>query len=137
MSLTEREREYLASQRLGRLATVDAHGAPQNNPVGVFYNGETGTVDIGGHNLAGSRKYRNVLANEHVALVVDDLVSTRPWQVRGVEIRGRAEALTDQEPPGPGFSRELIRIHPTQVFSWGIDPEHPGMRKRLIGATTT
>jgi pyridoxamine 5'-phosphate oxidase family protein len=34
VTLTEAERTYLRSQPLARLATVDASGAPQNNPVG-------------------------------------------------------------------------------------------------------
>jgi hypothetical protein len=44
------------SQRLGRLATVDGRGAPQNNPVGFFIEEATGQVLIGGFNLAQSRK---------------------------------------------------------------------------------
>jgi pyridoxamine 5'-phosphate oxidase family protein len=31
--LTDAEVAYLTSQRRGRLATVDRHGAPQNSPV--------------------------------------------------------------------------------------------------------
>jgi pyridoxamine 5'-phosphate oxidase family protein len=133
MTFTDTEREYLDSQFLGRLATVDAAGRPQNNPVGFVYNAETGTFDVGGHNLAGSRKFRNVAANGAVALVVDDLASVDPWRVRGIEIRGKAEALTDQEPPRPGMGREIIRIHPETIFSWGVDPDHPGMSRRTVG----
>jgi pyridoxamine 5'-phosphate oxidase family protein len=130
MELTEHELAFLRTQRLGRLATVDARGAPQNNPVGFFYDAETGIFTIGGHDLGASRKFRNAARNPHVALVIDELVSTDPWRVRGLEIRGEAEALTDQEPPMPGFSRELIRIRPRQIFSWGVDPSAPGMTKR-------
>jgi pyridoxamine 5'-phosphate oxidase family protein len=133
MSLTEHEREFLAAQRLGRLATVDEAGAPQNNPVGVFYDAATGTFGIGGHNLAASRKFRNVRKNPHVALVIDELASVRPWVVRGIEIRGVAEALADAEPVAPGFSREVIRVHPRTIFSWGIDPDSPGITKRVVG----
>jgi len=50
--------------------------------------------------------------------------------VRGVEIRGEAEALTDADPPRPGMSRELIRITPTWIGSWGIDPSRPGLHGR-------
>jgi pyridoxamine 5'-phosphate oxidase family protein len=46
--LTDTERAYVQSQPLGRLATVDANGAPQNNPVGVFLDEETGDIVIGG-----------------------------------------------------------------------------------------
>lgn len=34
IAFTDAELTYLRGQRLGRLATVDAAGAPQNNPVG-------------------------------------------------------------------------------------------------------
>ncbi len=111
---------YLASQTLGRLATVDRHGAPQNNPVTFHYNAELGTIDIGGHNLATSRKFRNLADNNRVALVVDDIASFRPWRVRCLEIRGHAETLTDAEPLRPGFSTDLIRIRPDRVLSFGL-----------------
>lgn len=130
MILTDKEREYLASQRLGRLATVGPKGDPQNNPVGYAYNADTGTFDIRGWNLAKSRKYRNISGNDQVALVIDDLASVQPWRVRGMEIRGRAETLAEDPPEGSYFSADLIRIHPRTIFSWGIDPEAEGMTKR-------
>jgi Pyridoxamine 5'-phosphate oxidase len=57
LSLTPVELDYLRSQRLGRLATVDGGGAPQNNPVGFFIDEATSQVLIGGFNLAQSRKF--------------------------------------------------------------------------------
>ena len=129
-SFTEAERRYLATQVLGRLATVAPDGAPQNNPVSFRYNPETATIDIGGHRMGGTRKFRNVATNNQVAFVIDDVVSLDPWQVRCVEIRGTAEALRDVEPPRPGFSREIIRIRPRQVFSFGVDPDQAGMQRR-------
>jgi len=122
LTLTPLELEYLRSQRLGRLATVDGDGAPQNNPVGFFINEATGQVLIGGFDLAKSRKFRNLNANPNVAFVVDDLASVNPWTPRGIEMRGRAEGLTDAEPPVPGFSRELICITPEWIGSWGLEP---------------
>ena len=98
ITLTEAERTYLKSQPLARLATVDASGAPQNNPVGAFLDEETGDILIGGHAMGATRKFRNVQANGQVALVVDDLVSRDPWTVRGLEIRGTAAALEDVTP---------------------------------------
>ncbi len=112
--------EYLRSQRLGRLATVDPQGAPQNNPVGFTYNAGLGTIDIGGHNMGASRKFRNLATNPHVAFVVDDIVSTQPWQVRFVEIRGTAEALDEQAARVPGFSGEMIRVHPIRVITYNV-----------------
>ena len=128
--LTEAERVYLQSQPLARLATVDGAGAPQNNPVGAFLDEQTGDIIIGGHAMGASRKFRNVQRNGHVALVIDDLVSRDPWTVRGLEIRGTAVALEDVDPPVPFMSREVIRITPTWVTSWGVDPEAPGRYSR-------
>jgi pyridoxamine 5'-phosphate oxidase family protein len=132
MPFTAIEREYLTGQRLGRLATVAADGSPQNSPVGFQCNEAAGTIDIYGYSLGASRKFRNVAATGVVSLVVDDIASVDPWRVRGVEIRGTAEALTDQEPPQPYLSREVIRIHPQRVISWGIDPAAAGMQARTV-----
>jgi len=134
MTLTHLEREYLAGQALGRLATVRPDGSPQNNPVGFTYDPVAGTVDITGRAMGQTAKFRNVAGNGQVALVVDDVASLDPWTVRGVEMRGRAEALSDQEPSSSYASRELIRIHPRRVISWGIDPATPGMSGRDVEA---
>jgi pyridoxamine 5'-phosphate oxidase family protein len=125
MSFTEAELEYLATQRLGRLATLAPDGFPQNNPVGFRINVELDTIDIGGHAMGESRKFRNVQANPKVSFVIDDIASVQPWRVRGVEIRGEAEALAEQEAAGPGYSSEIIRIHPRRIRSWGLDPQAP------------
>lgn len=116
------ERAYLATQRLGRLATVDAKGQPQANPVG-FFPQDDGTVLIGGYTLGRTKKWRNLQGNPLLALVVDDLASVRPWHVRGVEIRGEAELLTGPHELGPHFSEELIRIHPRWIHSWGLEDQ--------------
>ena len=121
LELSTAERDYLVGQRIGRLASIDAHGQPQNNPVGFFLNDELGVIDIGGRAMGQSKKFRNVRANPLVSLVVDDLASVRPWHVRGVEIRGHAEAISDWQPPYPYYSREAIRIQPTKIISWGLD----------------
>ena len=55
-----------------------------------------------------------------------------PWHVRGVEVRGHAEALEGQPPPRPGFTGEIIRIHPRTIFSWGLDEAHPFPVRRNI-----
>ena len=119
--LTEPQLAYLATQPLGRLATVDAHGRPQNSPVSFRYNAELGTIDIGGRAMGQSRKFRNLSANPNVAFVVDDVASYQPWKVRCVEIRGHAEALTGQPAPRPGMSNEIIRIHPARVIAFGLE----------------
>jgi pyridoxamine 5'-phosphate oxidase family protein len=118
--LNEAERAYLATQRLCRMATVDPYGQPQVNPVGFFLQ-EDGTILSGGLDLAATKRWRNLRTNPRLALVVDDLVSTDPWTVRGVEIRGEAELLTGPHDLAPGMSDELIRVHPRRVHSWGLD----------------
>lgn len=110
MSPTDAELTYLETQRLGRLATIAPDGYPQNNPVGFRYNAELGTIDVGGHQLSATRKFRNIQANPKVSFVVDDIASVQPWRVRGVEIRGDAEALEG-----------VIRIRPRRVRSWGLE----------------
>lgn len=121
--LTSKELDYLRGQHIGRLATVDASGAPQNNPVGFFLDEASGQVLIGGMDLGKSRKFRNVQANPRVALVVDDVASVDPWMVRGVELRGSAETVVDADPPMAHMSREVIRITPQWIASWGIETD--------------
>jgi pyridoxamine 5'-phosphate oxidase family protein len=122
-TFTTAELAYLHTQRLGRLATLGPDGFPQNNPVGFRVDAERGTIEIGGHALGASRKFASIQARPQVSFVVDDIVSLDPWRVRGMEIRGDAEALVDQTPLMPGFSPELIRIRPRRIRTWGLDPE--------------
>lgn len=111
---TKTELDYLDSQMLGRLATVQPDGTLQNNPVGFRYNRETATIDIRGFNMSKSQKYRNVANNGRAAFVVDDVLSIRPWRVRCLEIRGSAEAMETTD-------GAIIRIHPERIISFGID----------------
>ncbi|HZS20064.1 MAG TPA: PPOX class F420-dependent oxidoreductase [Pseudonocardiaceae bacterium] len=134
-TFTDVELEYLQGQRLGRLATVDAAGAPQNNPVGFRLEPDSGRIIIGGYAMGKSRKYRNVLRNPAVSFVVDDLASVDPWRVRGVEVRGVAEALADVDPPMPGLGREVLRITPRWIGSWGLVASRAGLDSRGHQAT--
>ncbi|MEU9606552.1 PPOX class F420-dependent oxidoreductase [Streptomyces sp. NPDC048057] len=119
---TEAERDYLSTQRLGRLATVDPSGQPQANPV-AFFPQPDGTILIGGFAMATTKKWRNLRKNPKVAIVVDDIASVTPWRVRGVDVRGVAELLTGPHDLGPVFSEEVIRIHPRKIHSWGLTEE--------------
>lgn len=118
---TPAEIEYLAGQRLGRLATVGPDGHPHVVPVGYRYNPESDTIDIGGHDFTKRKKYRDVRNNPWVALVVDDLASVKPWVVRGIEIRGVAEIVRSGASAfGPGYDDAMFRIRPSHVISWGL-----------------
>ena len=94
-AFTELEVEYLRRQRLGRLATVDAKGRPHVVPVAFRYNAQRETIDIGGHNLANSKKFRDAEETGRAAFVVDDVIPGAQWRARGVEVRGRAEVPSE------------------------------------------
>lgn len=120
MSFTINEQKFLAEAGLGRLATVSTDGVVQNNPTSYRVNAD-GTIDIGGMRMVATRKYRNVQAGSRVSFVVDQQVSLEPYEIRGVEVRGTAEAIEDVDPPFPHQERAIIRIHPERIISWGID----------------
>jgi pyridoxamine 5'-phosphate oxidase family protein len=128
-TFTHAEIQYLNSQPLGRIATVDPHGRPHVMPVAVFYDPETESVVIGiAGDTAASKKFRDAQHWPDVAIVVDDLAAIDPWTPRGIEIRGRAETHIEggQEvgkrlgAPFP-FHAAWIRIRPRRVLVWGID----------------
>ena len=110
----ENEIRYLAGGRqLGRLATVGADGTPHVVPVAWIYSAVRDTIDVGGHELERTKKFRDVARSGRAAIVIDDLASTEPWHPRGIEIRGRGEAIALPTP--------LIRAHPQRLVSWGLE----------------
>jgi pyridoxamine 5'-phosphate oxidase family protein len=111
---TEAELRYLTGGRqLGRVATVGADGTPHVVPVSWIYNAATDTIDIGGYELERSKKFRDVARGGRAAIVIDDLASIDPWRPRGVEVRGRGEAIRLPTP--------LIRVYPERIVSWGLE----------------
>jgi pyridoxamine 5'-phosphate oxidase family protein len=116
---SNKELDYLADRRLGRLATIDASGLPHVVPLGWAYNPALDTIDVGGRDLAATKKFRHVQANPRVALVIDDVLP--PWRPRCVMVRGKAEALAEATSADGERLEPIIRIHPSQVISWGLD----------------
>jgi pyridoxamine 5'-phosphate oxidase family protein len=130
---TPAEAEYLLSQSLGRLATAGADGRPHVVPVSFAYNRQLDTIDIGGFNFGARKKFRDVQQNPWAAIVVDDVVSTDPWTVRMLEVRGPAEALTTGGAAlRDGFADEMIRIHPTRIVAYGLEPGQPASTARSV-----
>lgn len=74
--------------------------------------GDDTVIEVRGFDLATTKKFRDVARTGRAAIVIDELASFSPWQVRGIEVRGSAEALTEPEP--------RIRIHPERIISWGL-----------------
>jgi len=119
---TDNEIDYLRSQRLGRLATVGPDGTPHAVPVGFRLEGDA--IEIGGMNLARSKKFRDLRRRPRAAFVVDELVSTDPWRPRGLEIRGRAETFEEGGNRfGDGWDAAWIRIVPERIIAWGLDTD--------------
>ncbi|HJY14484.1 MAG TPA: PPOX class F420-dependent oxidoreductase [Nitrososphaeraceae archaeon] len=125
---SQKEIEYLKSQRLARIATAAASIQEERSvqpdvvPVGYDFDGEY--LYVGGMNLLKSTKFRNVLKNNKVAIVVDDLKSIEPWDPRGIRIYGIADIVTRQggymentDHPNPQY----IRVNPEKKWSWGVE----------------
>ena len=126
---SDAEIEYLGSQRLGRLATVGHDGMPHVVPVAFRYNPEADAIDIGGHDFAKRKKFRDVQGTGVAALVVDDVLP--PWQPRAVEVRGAAITLdSGGKAIMEGFDDPIIRILPRRIVSWGLED---GFQARSIG----
>src|SRR4051795_11027091 len=110
----EAEVQYLAGGRqLGRIATVGADGTPHVVPVAWIYNAVRDTIDVGGYELERTKKFRDVARAGRAAIGIGDGARTDPWRPRGIESRGRGEAIALPTP--------LIRIHPERIVSWGIE----------------
>ena len=124
---TAKEIEYLRGETLGRLATVNEAGEPHVVPVSFRHNVELDTIDIGGHNLGRSKKFRDVACYGRAAFVVDDMLP--PWRARGIEVRGYTGALAEGgRQVSADFGSELVRIAPPRLVAWGIDAYRPNSR---------
>lgn len=122
---SEKEIEYLKSQRIARIATAvgssERSVQPDVVPVGYDFDGQY--FYVGGINILKSRKYKNVLKNNKVALVIDDLKTIDPWDPRGIRIYGTADIVTRQSgymEQAPHPQADYIRIKPEKKWSWGI-----------------
>lgn len=128
MTFTSAQLAYLASQPLGRLATVAPNGTPQVKPVGFHYNEDLDTIDITGFAMESSAKFRNIRARPAVSLVVDDRPNPAAGAagVRFLEIRGEATPAVREPDPGNAddghLSRHVIRIRPRRVVAYNVEP---------------
>jgi pyridoxamine 5'-phosphate oxidase family protein len=120
-AFTDNELGYLAEQRLGRIATVGADGQPHVVPTSFSYNAEHDAIDVGGLRMGQTKKVRDVQRTGRAAIVVDDVLPG--WQPRMIEIRGTAEVFTTGgKALGERMDDTFVRIHPTRIISYGIDP---------------
>ena len=99
------ERALLASQRLGRLATVSPDGVVGNAPVTYFVRSDD-TIDIGGMRMGATKKFRNV--GESAGLV-------------GSVRASHAEVgLGGQQAGGSGSRAPRLTIHHRQGFALNL-----------------
>lgn len=131
-AFTETELEYLAGQRLGRIATVGPDGQPHVVPTSFRYNPEHDAIDVAGMRMSQTKKFRDVGRTGRASIVVDDVLP--PWRPRMIEIRGRAEVLdSGGKAFGDRFEDAIVRIHPTRIISFGIESDEPRANARSVG----
>ena len=80
---------------------------PDVVPVGFDFDNEY--FYVGGMHLTNSTKYKNIQANNRVAIVIDDLKSVDPWEPRGVRVYGIADVVSREG----GYMR---RTYPDKTF---------------------
>jgi len=134
MRLKKVEREFVAFQRVGRVATVGRNGRPHNVPVCPILEGDR----IYFASAADGVKVENVRATGQVALTYDEY--TEAWSgLKGILIWGTVRV----NEAGPTFRRirkllyrrfpqyeshapleekesVIIEVTPTRTFSWGL-----------------
>lgn len=121
---TDIELDFLRNaQLLGRVATVGPDGMPHVTPVGWSLGPDDATIDVTGSDFAATKKFRDVARTQRAAVVIDEVLP--PWRPRGIEIRGRAEAIAGADP--------RIRIHPERIVAWGLPGLDGGRTARSPG----
>jgi PPOX class probable F420-dependent enzyme len=124
--LTPDQRLFLDTQRVGRLATVDADGAPHVVPV-CYALGE-GSVHVvldekpKRVEARALKRVRNILENPRAALVVDHY-QDRDWSRLGwVMVRGGAAILDGGEEHAAALERLRARYKPYQSMDLAQSP---------------
>ena len=128
---TDKELEYLASQRLGRIATTGQDGQPHVVPTSFRHNPDADSIDVGGMRMSQTKKVRDVRRTGRASIVVDDVLP--PWSPRMIEIRGTAEVIdSGGKAFGDNFEDVIVRIRPTRIVSFGIDEASTGVAGRDV-----
>ncbi|MFB6169672.1 MAG: TIGR03668 family PPOX class F420-dependent oxidoreductase [Haloarculaceae archaeon] len=136
--VTDPERSFLESARVGRLATADAEANPHAVPVCYALVGGrlVSAIDEKPKSTTDLQRVRDVAENPRVALVVDHY--EEDWsELAWVQARGRA-AVLDPDDSGHADavaalrekydqyrdhgleSRPVVEIRTDRVLSWGL-----------------
>jgi pyridoxamine 5'-phosphate oxidase family protein len=131
---TDSELEYLAGQRLGRIATVGPDGQPHVVPTSFRYNADYDAIDVGGLRMSQTKKLRDVQRTGRASIVIDDVLP--PWQPRMIEVRGTAAVVpSGGKAFGERFEDTVVRIQPRRIISIGIESDEMTTSARSVGAT--
>ena len=138
IKVTKRERAFIRSSRVARLATADKRGRPLVIPICFVLSGTEFYTPIDEKPKHTSplllKRIRNIRANPHVSVVIDRYDDN--WKrLAYVLITGRAEVLAKGQKHKravlllrrkyPQYrqmaihERPIIRIAPTHLKSWG------------------
>src|SRR5260370_40910839 len=127
------ELDYLASQRLGRIATVGPDGQPHVVPTSFRYNPEHDAIDVGGLRMSQTKKLRDVQRTGRASIVVDDVLP--PWQPRMIEVRGTAAVSpAGGKAFGDQFEDTVCRIRPPRIIAFGHESEGTATNARSVPA---
>ncbi|MDQ6746894.1 MAG: pyridoxamine 5'-phosphate oxidase family protein [Candidatus Dormibacteraeota bacterium] len=137
--MSEEERDvFLAEQKVCRMGTVQADGAPHATPVWFAWDGEA----MWFYSIIKSQRWTNVVRDPRVSVVVD-AGDDQYFQLRGVELIGEVEQVGEQPRVGtsipelelperlfarrymgadaiPGYDgrHAWLRLRPAKVVSW-------------------
>lgn len=136
----DRERRYLDTARIGRLATAGVEGRPHAVPICfAFVEDDLVTpIDEKPKRVSPNdlRRSRDIYHNPQVAVIIDHY--TEDWSQLGwVQVRGVASVVEPEEPSHMTAvaalrdkyhqyathaleERPIIRITPSSVLSWGL-----------------
>ena len=73
-AFTDHELEYLAGQRLGRIATVGPERQPHVVSTSFRYNADHDAIDVGGLRMSQTKRLRDVQRTGRASIVVDDVL---------------------------------------------------------------
>jgi pyridoxamine 5'-phosphate oxidase family protein len=129
---TANELDYLARQRLGRIATIGPDGQPHVVPTSFRHNAEHDAIDVGGLRMSQTKKVRDVRRTGRASIVIDDVLP--PWQPRMIEVRGTAAVLPEGgKAVNERFEDTIVRIQPVRIISFGIESGELAANARSVG----
>ncbi|WP_448627587.1 pyridoxamine 5'-phosphate oxidase family protein [Geodermatophilus sp. URMC 64] len=99
---------FLRAEHTCRVATAGADGQPHVVPLWFVWDG----ASLWLHSLVRSRRWADLVRDPRIAVVVD--AGTEYWELRGVELTGRAEVVGDV-PRGADPAPELAE--PERLFA--------------------